>query len=65
MPTISHSETNVLSSSQNPNMHITSAFNNNVVTESGAMNFMSRRVCTEQGPIVDDVRWECCVDDHI
>jgi hypothetical protein len=55
MPTVSHSETNVLSCNQNPNVHIPGAFNNNVVTESGAIKSMSRRVRSEQGAIVDDV----------
>jgi len=47
MPTISHAKANVLSSSKNPNVRIPGAFNHNVVTESGAMNFASRNVRRE------------------
>ena len=41
MPTISHAETNALSRNKYPNVHIPDAFNNNVVTEGGAINSAS------------------------
>ena len=65
MPAVSHAETNVLSSSKNPNVRIPGAFNNNVVSKSGAMNIASRRVRREQGTVVDDVRGESGIDNEI
>lgn len=45
MPTITHAESNVPSSNENPNVYISSSFNNNVMTKFGTMNFAAGRVC--------------------
>jgi hypothetical protein len=55
MPAISHAETNELSSSTYPNVRIPGTFNDDIMTESSAMNFASGRVRREQGTIIDDV----------